>query len=181
MVFRTAIVGHSQIPTSIPWTDDIEYHVFRKSGGVIRDLQEAPLNRVYETRFDLIVVFLGGNDIIAHVQYPSSLASRLRDILLDFSRRAGAVAFVAIEDRTYPPQSRFNITTEEYKAVQRRVNNNLRRFCRSKLIHVININRHIFAHNVRRDGVHFNTLATNELIRKIQRAAIQAKEKAESN
>ena len=148
MVFRTVVVGHSQTPTHIQGDQEYEYIILRRPGGLIRHLRFRPLNEVYNLEADLIVFFIGGNDIV------------------DFRN--------FIENRVYPSRNRFGISTQEYAHVRNRVNHNVRRFCRNHEIRYINVNRSIFINNISPDGTHFNAAANDELIYKIRRLAYHA-------
>ena len=168
MVFRTLVVGHSQTPTHIPGNSEYEYIILRKPGGLLTHLQYPPLNDVYNIEADLIVFFLGGNDIVRYRNNPTTLASKLRDHLLELKNYAREVAFVAIESRVYQTGNRFGLSTQEYARVRGRVNGNVRRFCRNHSIRFINVNRSVFVDNISSDGTHFNANANGELIHKIQ-------------
>ena len=177
MVFRTLIVGHSQTPTHIPNDGEFEYLILRRPGGLLSHLESPPLCQVYDIEADLIVFFLGGNDIAQFKEHSTTLASRIRDTLLDLKNYAREVAFVSIENREYQPGNRFDITTEQYEEVSGRVNRNIKRFCRNHSIRFINVNRHVFIDDISSDGTHFNTIANNELIYKITSLAHHAHER----
>ena len=174
MVFRTVVVGHSQTPTHIQGDQEYEYIILRKPGGLIRHLQYPPLNEVYNIEADLIVFFIGGNDIVNFRNQPVTLASKIRDHLLELKQYAREVAFVSIENRVYQSGNRFGISTQEYAHVRGRVNNNVRRFCRNHEIRFINVNRSVFIDNISPDGTHFNVAANDELTYKIKRLAYHA-------
>lgn len=171
MVYTTVVVGHSQVPQQIQGDEHFRYIIFRRPGGILQNLNSYPLNQVYTTPTDFIVFFLGGNDIASFKNHPITLASRIRDHLLRFKELAREVAFVSIENRIYPQGNRFNLTTREYTAVQTRVNNNVRRFCRNHNIRYINARNQVFVNNISHDGTHFNITATNYLISKIRNVA----------
>ena len=171
MVFTTIVVGHSQVPQHIQGDEHFRYIILRRPGGILQNLNSRPLNQVYSTPADLIVFFLGGNDIALFKNHPITLASRIRDHLLRLKDLAREVAFVSIESRIYPTGNRFNLTTREYTTVQTRVNNNLRRFCRNHHIRYINARNQVFVNNISHDGTHFNITATNYLISKIRNVA----------
>ena len=177
MVFRTIVVGHSQTPTHIPNDGEFEYVILRRPGGLISHLDCPPLSRVYDIPADLIVVFLGGNDIAHHKGDPIALSHKLRDVLLDLKDFAREIAFVSIESREYQEGNRFGISTQEYEDVRNRVTRNVKRYCRLQSFRYINVNRSIFIDNLSPDGVHFNSVANAELIRKIQLLAQHAKER----
>ena len=174
MVFRTVVVGHSQTPTHIQGDQEYEYIILRRPGGLIRHLRFRPLNEVYNLEADLIVFFIGGNDIVDYRNHPVTLASRIRDHLLELKQYAQEVAFVSIENRVYPSRNQFGISTQEYARMRNRVNHNVRRFCRNHEIRYINVNRSIFINNISPDGTHFNAAANDELIYKIRRLAYHA-------
>ena len=174
MVFRTLIVGHSQTPTHIPGDEEFEYLILRRPGGLLSHLESPPLGNVYNIEADLIVFFLGGNDIAQFKDNSTALASKIRDTLLDLKNYVRELAFVSIENREYQPGNRFGITTEKYEEVSGRVNRNIKRFCRNHSIRFINVNRSIFIDNISSDGTHFNHIANEELVHKITTLAHHA-------
>lgn len=169
MVFRVTVAGHSQVPTAIPDNDNCTFTVLRRPGGIIEDFNYPPLDRVFYEESDLVILFIGGNDVPLFKLRPSALADRLRNTLLKIKQTGAKVAFVALEDRKYPTNNRFNINTLEYMQVQRRVNGNLKRFCRKNHIRFITTQTNIFVNNIAHDGVHFNNNAKYQLLEKIRR------------
>ena len=103
------------------------------------------------------------------------MASKIRDTLLGLKEFAREIAFVSIENREYQEGNRFGISTTEYEEVRGRVTRNIKRFCRNHSIRFINVNRSIFVDNISPDGTHFNSVANEELIRKIQTLAQHAR------
>ena len=121
MVFRTIVVGHSQTPTHIPNDGEYEYVILRRPGGLISHLDYPPLSSVYDIPADLIVVFLGGNDIVQYKEDSLALSNKIRDTLLGLKDFAREIAFVSIESREYQEGNRFGISTTEYEEVRGRV------------------------------------------------------------
>ena len=177
MVFKTIVAGHSQTPTHIPNDEEFEFVILRKPGGLISHLDCSPLSRVYDIPADLIVLFLGGNDIAHYKDDPLALSHKLREVLLDLKDFAREIAFVSIESREYQEGNRFGISTQEYEDARQKVTRNIKRYCRLQSFRYINVNRSIFVDNLSPDGVHFNSVANAELIRKIKLLAQHARDR----
>ena len=64
-MFHVALVGHSQVPPhfdSLP--SPIEFHVFRSPGARAGTFfQNDQLTGVFNNRYDLVILWLGSNDI----------------------------------------------------------------------------------------------------------------------
>ena len=58
---RVAIVGHSQIPY-INSYDDVEISTFKLKGALCSDFFDYPLNECLQQEYDVVIIFLGGNE-----------------------------------------------------------------------------------------------------------------------
>ena len=166
MVFKVAIVGHSQVPTSVPAFDGVEIRIFRRSGARLIHLEQSPLRDVFEYRPNLCIFYMGGNDIAVSNVDCREVIKHIRDALLSLKDIAQKVVFVNIEERRYAVGNRHGVDTETYNTCRKWVNNNLRRFLRINHIGTINVSGPWFA-SQSVDGVHFNKEAKRVLIRKI--------------
>ena len=119
MVFRVAVLGHSQLPEEIPPIENCEFFVFKRSGARLDFLDYPPLCHYFESRYDLAVMFLGGNDVTEYIHNPLTLAHHIKNRLCQIRRNANHVAFIDLESRDYEvrSRSRFRITNEQYAEV----------------------------------------------------------------
>ena len=166
MVYKVAIVGHSQVPTNIPAINSVEIKIFRQSGARLVHLQQSPLRDVFNYRPNLCIFYMGGNDIAVSNVDCHEVIKSIRDALLSLKDIAQKVVFVNIEERRYAVGNRRGVDTETYNTHRKWVNNNLRRFLRINHIGTINVSGPWFA-SQSVDGVHFNKEAKRVLIRKI--------------
>ena len=166
MVFKVAIVGHSQVPTNIPAFNGVEIKFFRRTGAKLVHLHQSPLIDVYNYRPNLCVLYMGGNDIAGPNVDCREIIKGLRDTLLSLKDIAQKVVFVNIEERRYAIGNRHGIDTETYNTHRKWVKSNLRRFLRINDIGTINVSGPWFP-SQRVDGVHFNKEAKKVLVRKI--------------
>lgn len=177
MVFNVALIGHSQLPFAVDSHDDIVYTVFRKPGATTHDLEFSPLNQVFtQGPFNLIIFFIGGNDVVQYKNDPLALVHMLRSCLFKLKAITSKVVFANLENREYAVDSRFDITTDEYMSVAKKVNRILFKFCAKQHIHTLHTSNPRFFGKYRSDGVHFDHEARLILIEKFKTCAIRAKE-----
>ena len=65
MVFRVALIGHSQLPP-IDNYEDIEFTQFKSRGVCIKHINDPArfnVDAIFGTQWDCIILFLGGNDL----------------------------------------------------------------------------------------------------------------------
>ena len=77
---KVAIVGHSQVPREIS-IPNVETRVFRKPGARIQHFHSELLPEVLDFSPDIIVIFLGGNDIDASPDCSQRVANGLKGII----------------------------------------------------------------------------------------------------
>ena len=66
MVFRVALVGHSQLP-EIEDYDDVVFESFQIRGARVRDFRQSDqIERIRSNEWNCVIVFLGGNDLCDH-------------------------------------------------------------------------------------------------------------------
>ena len=124
-------------------------------------------------------VFLGGNDIVQHKDEPLTLVRLLRSCLMRLKNITNRLVFANLENREYPVDSRFNITTDEY--VAKKVNRIMYKFCSKKSIHTLHTSNPKFVGKYRSDRVHFNDEAMLILIEKFKACARHTKESAKKD
>ena len=176
MVFRVALIGHSQLP-SIPDYDDVSFTEFKSRGAHISHLSDPNrfnVNAIRNNQWDCIILFLGGNDLCVS-RNPNKVENDLETLINSFN--ANLILVTEIESRVYEPRfrRRFRITTEEYNGLARAVNRKLKRRARHwrqgvRLIHCPP------SYNIAgRDGIHFGDLGTLSLINKYKGAIRHAR------
>ena len=165
---KVAIVGHSQVPREIT-IPNVETRVFRKPGARIQDFYSVLLPEVQAFSPDVIVIFLGGNDIDARADCALRVANGLKGIIEILKDNCREVIFIQIEWRDFSTTRVPGLTREIYQHRRATINRNLKRFCSRRNIHAINTGLENLE-RVRRDGVHFASESASALKRKIIRA-----------
>ena len=170
MTFKVAIVGHSQVPTSIENIDGTEIRIFRQGGACIADIYSNPsLSESFSWGQDLTILFIGGNDFPANNR--ETVTTELLRLVHEYQETGSRVAVFLIESREYKLSNRFNIKTEEYKTFQSYVNNRLKKLSSKRGFRTINLTRTVFETN-RRDGVHFNAVGQGLIKTKIRQCVV---------
>ena len=177
MSIKVAILGHSQVPQTFH-VQNSEISIFRRSGACIHHFDESPLRDILEDRFDLVFLFLGGNDIRADLYDCKPVIVGLKGILLRLKEISKEVRFVAIERRHYSVNNRFGVENAQYEHDRRRINNNLRKFCGRQNIRIVNTTTRWFSDHLGKDGVHFATEAQRELKQKFTNVINLCREQA---
>ena len=162
MVYKVALVGHSQLPY-IEDYDDVEFEQFKISGARIEDFTKgSDYERICSDEWNCVILFLGGNDLCDHhnaYQMVTELMTFVGDI------RAPEKFVTEVEKRTYNSQLelRYNTTTQQYMQLATAANNQLRHKKKSgafRLIHTPSS----YNLNSRDGGIHFGNIAYRSLI-----------------
>ena len=176
---KAAIVGHSQVPREISILN-VKTRVFRRPGARIHHFHNELLNAVLEFSPDIVVIFLGGNDIDASVDCALRVANGLKNIVEILKANCREVIFVEVEWRNFTRTRVPGLTKEIYNQRRRTINRNLYRYCSSHRIHAINTSLESIE-RVRRDGVHFDSVAAARVKTKIVSAITHAVTRMESS
>ena len=92
MNIRVAVLGHSQVPLNFKFYKDIDVTIFQKPGALLKDIDTYPLKEIWQHEFDIIIVYLGGNDAVSNTtQY---ITSKLIEIVERCQRIARQVLIV---------------------------------------------------------------------------------------
>ena len=63
MVYRVAIVGHSQVPKSIQAIENVEVRIYRKPGARLANFENyEEFQELFNWQHDLNIIFMGGSD-----------------------------------------------------------------------------------------------------------------------
>ena len=176
MVYKVAILGHSQVPRDFPEIAGVETRIFRKSG--------AKLNNFYDTFEDVLywqhnhtIIFLGGNDIgVGPNRWkPQQIATKLIEICWHFHNLGNAVSLVLIEPRNYFS----DVYHKHYRNQADGVNRRLKRYSwhTEAPYHTINFSAVPFQRSHTIDGTHFRPLAIQHIIAKFKNAILWQKQK----
>ena len=157
-MFKVALVGHSQVPSTFEAPEGAEVRIFRR-GGLIRHFNQAPLANVYEYNPDLIILFLGSNDVLDFANNWLLLVKGLRDILHDLTSVCPRVWVVTIERRKFTSDHLSLL----YESCRKKINRKLRKQIRNMNVRMVNITATWFLNNLGPDGVHFNAQAKQEI------------------
>ena len=165
MVFRVALVGHSQLPY-IDNYDDVEFKRFKKGGARIRTFtQGSDYERICSDEWDCVILFLGGNDLCDH-HNASEMVADLMNFVNDI--RAPLKLVTEIENCTYSRRlgEQHNITTDQYRRLAKCANNKLSHIKKSRAFQLIHTPSSY--NNDARDGIHFGEIAERSLMIKIR-------------
>ena len=77
---RAAVVGHSQVPHDIS-VPNVETRVFRRPGARVQHFHNELLSDLLEYSPDIVILFLGGNDIDASDDCALRVANALKEII----------------------------------------------------------------------------------------------------
>ena len=102
-MFRVAIIGHSLVPRSFNSPLGISCRIFRKPGGCFSDENCSEFQGLWEDNFDLVIVYLGWNDLayLGEIE----VYNCARDFITRVSERSRIVRVRNIEHRFYPEGS----------------------------------------------------------------------------
>ena len=79
-MIRAAVVGHSQVPVHIS-VPDVETRVFRKPGAKLHHFRDTLLSDILGFSSDIVVVFLGGNNIDSRDDCAQRVSSGLKEVI----------------------------------------------------------------------------------------------------
>lgn len=162
MVYRVAVIGHSNVPKVYSF-DDVEITFIKERGAEIKHVYDKLAPRILHRSWDVVIVFLGGNDL-CHRTADQVAADLIR---LAHDLDAHKVVITSIEPRTYSPakQILYGITNEEYKARATAINGKLKTKARcTKDFRIINCCPRYNYNSP--DGIHFNQVAKRSLVTK---------------
>ena len=169
---RAAVVGHSQVPHNLH-IENVETRIFRKPGARVRHFYDEILNNLLEYAPDIVILFLGGNDIDTSEDCASRIANSLKNIIQVIKANCQEVIVVDIEWRNFTSSRVPGLTREIYNHRRRQIDRNLARFCNARQIRTINTSLEAIQ-RVRGDGVHFDALAAAKVKSKITNAILHA-------
>ena len=166
MVLNVAIVGHSQTPRMYSY-QNVNIHIFKGRGAKIDDVYQSgsKLNRVLQYSWDIVFLFIGGNDICD--KPPSVVVEEL--IALRHQIHSRYVYITAIEPRYYTlaKEIQYRITTKEYNTRAKIANNRLKRFAeRNYYRNILICPEYLYGSP---DGVHLGEIGNNSLIIKYKK------------
>ena len=157
---RVAIVGHSQVPY-IDSYDNVEINLFRRGGARIHHAYEPPLSDSLDEHFDVVILFLGGNDI--GTKTPNQIVNELVELAGKYDS-ASQVLVTQIEHRVYPPGHRYYISEQDYRKQANRINKSLvKKAGQTEAFRTINISSPWYNDNSP-DGIHFHYISADSLV-----------------
>ena len=91
IMFCVVIIGHSLVPRNFNSPPGTSCHIFRKPGGCFSDENCSEFQGLWEDNFDLVIVYLGGNDLtyLGEIE----VYNRARDFITRVSEHA-RIAFI---------------------------------------------------------------------------------------
>ena len=161
MVYKVALVGHSQLP-HIDDFDDLEFEQFKIGGARIESFTKgSDYERICSDEWDCVILFLGGNDLSDHYD-ASTMVNDLMGFVDDI--RAPLKLVTEIEPRTYSKRfaDQHKITTEQYKGLAKCANNKLKNLKKSRGFQLIHTPSSY--NNNSRDGIHIGEIGVRSLI-----------------
>ena len=118
---RVAIVGHSQVPPELTGPN-FTVHIFRRPGAKVNDWREVPeFVDLLKSKFDLVFLWLGSNDITSTCQ-PNAILRQINLFALQIENSCEArVVVVEVESRQYQ-RSRHFVPPNQYLRIRRAIN-----------------------------------------------------------
>ena len=155
--FRVAIVGHSQVPTSLPGLPErVEVDLFRVSGAKAHNFFSHPVFRnLLHSRFDLVILWIGSNDIHDRCVV-KDIASNIKAIVDQLETVCTPKVKICLIEPRHPDTTRHpHLDQEACNRIAKGINNNLqKRSLKGKGF--ITFSARPFSQSLARDGVHFN-------------------------
>ena len=165
---RCLWVGHSQIPKDNVQINGEDAELGRVNGAVLENAYQAPISDYIETDPDVIVLWLGGNDLDNGLS-PKEVVTELINIVRYCQEHAQTVLVCNIEPRNYVNPDR----ATSYKDKARNTNRLLTRLSQKHNYRIINVSDPALIVDSR-DGLHFSNVAKGRVIKKIERAVDHA-------
>ena len=158
-MLRVAFVGHSQLPSNIIIAGT-EISIFRAPGGkAFSFFEDNRLCNVLNWRGDLVIVWLGSNDIVGNTNV-SEVTDNILIIKEKIEEECGArVIIVLVEPRCYPNDHPVHQT--QYTKIQRGINRKLEK--KLPQTHFIKFNLPKYQQFLSFDGVHFTSEGRKEI------------------
>ena len=175
---KVTIVGHSQVPHNLQ-IDNVDTRIFRRLGAKIRHFYDEILSNLLDYAPDIVILFLGGNDIDASENCVARTANALKDVIQVIRANCGELIVVEIEWRNFTSSRVPGLTSEIYNLRRRQINRNISRFCNARHIRTINTSLDAIQ-RVRGDGVHFDDIAAARIKTKITNAITHASNRLEA-
>ena len=163
-MFKVALVGHSQVPNTFEAPEGATIRIFRRRGGLIQHFDQPPLSDVYRYNADLIILFLGSNDVLNFGNNWLNLVKQLREILLLLRAICPRVWFVTIERRKFTSSHLDSL----YESYRKKINRKLGKYLHNTVVRMVNISSPWFGDHLGNDGVHFNAQAKQEIANKFK-------------
>ena len=182
MVYKVAIVGHSQVPMQFPNIPGVEVRIFRRPGAKLEAAYDyTEFRNAANWNHNHTILFIGGNDIgIGPLrQSVDQISTNLIQLCWHFHSSGSTVSLVLIEPRTFPVRA----VHKNYKSQADRINRKLKRYARHSQApyHTINLNATPFREGHTGDGTHFNAATSQHIIAKMQNAILWQKDLYEAN
>lgn len=151
------MVGHSLVPPHLLPIEGARVDIYRSPGAKAANFEtDTRLANVLGYIYDLVIVFLGGNDVHNDC-VPSQITDNIKCVIEQIHANCYAqIAFILLEHRVPKPGNRFNIDVDQYNKVSNNINNRLKRaYKRKPYVQFLSIGAKPFRNNLT-DGVHFN-------------------------
>ena len=156
------------MPRSFNTPPGTSCHIFRKTGGCFSDENCSEFQGLWEDKFDLVIVYLGGNDLayLGEIE----VYNRARDFFITrVSEHARIVRVCNIERRFYPEGSNRAHHNSKYKCKRNVFNRKIIRYFNRQGHSMLDVGRPVFYHNRSSDGVHFSNISRAALERYFKR------------
>ena len=151
-MLKVALVGHSQIPCSLK-VEGAEIELYRLPGAKTHSFEnKAKLNQVLNWSGDLVILWLGSNDIDQNTDI-SEVVKNIIQIKSQIEKECKAVvAIILVEPRCYPNDH--PVSKDQYKKIQKGINRKLERALPNTQF--LQFNTFVYEKELARDGVHFS-------------------------
>ena len=161
------VAGHSQLPDHI---EDFDGHnvVTLKRGGATLWSLDRDLNTLWSLPADVVILFLGGNEIID--RSPADIKKKFREVIKNIQNRLNAFVFITlIESRDYRKSKHpvRRASADKYNKVRKFLNKYLTQSARAGKYRTVDLFGPPWAER-KSDGVHLTKDGQAHLVRKWQ-------------
>ena len=166
---RILVLGHSQLPETVPNYEDHIVTSIRVPGASLWDLdkESSPLFQAWLKPADVAVIFLGGNDIFKHSL--DEIKQKIESTIKLFQKHMSMVFFTLIEARDYSKHRNraWRRQNDKYESCRKAINRKVRRGARLGKYRTVNLAVREFDKRTR-DGVHYTPKGKDLMVKRFR-------------
>ena len=168
---RITACGHSQLPNRLDNFDGHTVTTFKHPGAHIKHVfdHRSPLYNVWTTPADLVILFLGGNDIaVLKKDFVHHIRKEIVDLVTKLKQHVCPLVVVTLlEERTYTHHPRRELREspilKDYNNIAKKVNLRLKEYAKKTNLYRTVLVRGEFLQGRNHDGVHLTAAGIHQL------------------